>query len=109
MDLDASPTRSPGETADDRHAATARVAAARQRTRKEIGLGQPRVAEVSAARLRLRVTSSAGSILRSGHPWLFAGSLREQNRDGEIGELAVIYDRRDQFLAVGLYDPTSPI
>jgi 23S rRNA (cytosine1962-C5)-methyltransferase len=64
---------------------------------------------VSAARLRLRVTSSAGSILRSGHPWLFAGSLREQNRDGEIGELAVIYDRRDQFLAVGLYDPTSPI
>jgi 23S rRNA (cytosine1962-C5)-methyltransferase len=63
----------------------------------------------AVARLRLRVTASAESILRSGHPWLFADSVREQNRDGEIGELAVIYDRRDQFLGVGLYDPTSPI
>jgi 23S rRNA (cytosine1962-C5)-methyltransferase len=47
--------------------------------------------------------------LRSGHPWLFADSVREQNRDGEIGELAVIYDRKNQFLGVGLYDPTSSI
>jgi 23S rRNA (cytosine1962-C5)-methyltransferase len=63
----------------------------------------------AVARLRLRVTASAESILRSGHPWLFADSIREQNRDGEIGELIVIYDRRDRFLGVGLYDPTSPI
>jgi 23S rRNA (cytosine1962-C5)-methyltransferase len=63
----------------------------------------------AAARLRLRVTASAESILRSGHPWLFADSIREQNRDGEIGELGVVYDRRDVFLGVGLYDPTSPI
>jgi 23S rRNA (cytosine1962-C5)-methyltransferase len=61
------------------------------------------------ARLRLRVTASAESILRSGHPWLFADSIREQNRVGEIGELAVIYDRRDRFLGVGLFDPSSPI
>jgi 23S rRNA (cytosine1962-C5)-methyltransferase len=63
----------------------------------------------AAARLRLRVTASAESILRSGHPWLFADSIREQNREGEIGEIAVVYDRRDSFLGVGLYDPTSPI
>jgi 23S rRNA (cytosine1962-C5)-methyltransferase len=47
--------------------------------------------------------------LRSGHPWLFGDSIREQNRDGEIGELAVVYDRRDLFLGMGLYDPNSPI
>jgi 23S rRNA (cytosine1962-C5)-methyltransferase len=47
--------------------------------------------------------------LRSGHPWLFADSIREQNREGKIGELAVIYDRRDQFLGAGLFDPSSPI
>ena len=63
----------------------------------------------AVARLRLRVTASAETILRSGHPWLFADSIREQNRNGEIGELAVIYDRKDQFLGVGLYDPTSSI
>lgn len=59
--------------------------------------------------LRLRVTATAESILRSGHPWLFADSIREQNREGQPGELAVIYDRKDEFLAVGLYDPDSAI
>jgi 23S rRNA (cytosine1962-C5)-methyltransferase len=57
----------------------------------------------------LRVTASAESVLRSGHPWLFADSIREQNRDGKLGELAVIYDRRDKFLGAGLFDPISPI
>jgi 23S rRNA (cytosine1962-C5)-methyltransferase len=60
-------------------------------------------------RLRLRITAAAETILRSGHPWLFAGSIREQNRAGQAGELAVVYDRADRFLAIGLYDPCSPI
>ena len=60
-------------------------------------------------RLRLRLTATAESIVRSGHPWLFADSIRDQNREGAAGELAVIYDRKDKFLAVGLFDPDSPI
>ena len=60
-------------------------------------------------RLRLRVTATAETILRGGHPWLFADSIREQNRDGQPGELAVIFDRKDKFLAVGLFDPESPL
>ena len=47
--------------------------------------------------------------MRSGHPWLFADSIHEANRTGETGELAVVYDRKDKFLAVGLFDPDSPI
>jgi 23S rRNA (cytosine1962-C5)-methyltransferase len=62
-----------------------------------------------APRLRLRVTATAETLLRGGHPWLFANSIREQNRPGVCGELAVIYDRRDKFLAAGLFDPDSPI
>lgn len=61
------------------------------------------------ARLRLRVTAAAESSIRGGHPWLFASSVREQNRDGRTGELAVIYDRRDRFLAIGLFDADSPL
>ena len=61
------------------------------------------------ARLRLRVTAAAEAQLRAGHPWLFAESIREQNRQGELGEFAVVYDRRDRFLALGLFDPGSPI
>lgn len=60
-------------------------------------------------RLRLRVSPKAETILRGGHPWLFADSVREQNRDGNAGDLAVIYDRKDAFLGIGLFDPGSPI
>nr|WP_233554677.1 23S rRNA (cytosine(2499)-C(5))-methyltransferase [Deinococcus cavernae] len=61
------------------------------------------------SRLRLRVTNAAESHIRAGHPWVYESSVREQNRPGEAGELAVIYDRRDRFLAIGLYDPASPL
>ncbi len=57
----------------------------------------------------MRVTAAAESIIRAGHPWLFADSVREQNRPGLTGELAVIFDRHDKFLAAGLFDPDSPI
>jgi 23S rRNA (cytosine1962-C5)-methyltransferase len=62
---------------------------------------------VAQPRLRLRLTAAAESIVRSGHPWVFSNSIREQNRDGETGELAVVYDRNDRFLAIGLFDPDS--
>lgn len=47
--------------------------------------------------------------MRAGHPWVFADSVRQMNRQGAAGELAVMYDRRNKFLAVGLFDPDSPI
>ncbi len=70
---------------------------------------QPTAASSRAPRLRLRLTTAAESIVRGGHPWVFADSVREQNRAGIPGELAVIYDRHDRFLAVGFFDPDSPI
>ena len=59
--------------------------------------------------VRLRITADAERQIRAGHPWLFAESVREQNRAGATGELAVIYDRQNRFLAVGLFDPGSPL
>ena len=60
-------------------------------------------------RLRLRITAAAETAVRSGHPWVFSDSVLEANRPGTAGELAVIFDRKDKFLAVGLFDPDSPI
>lgn len=60
-------------------------------------------------RLRLRVKAAAESRLRAGHPWLYVDSIVDQNRAGEPGELAAVYDRRNRFLALGLYDPDSPL
>jgi len=64
---------------------------------------------VPIPRLRLRITATAETIIRSGHPWLFADSIRAENRPGRLGELAVIFDRHDKFLAIGLFDPESPL
>lgn len=57
----------------------------------------------------MRLFPRAESAVRAGHPWVFGDSVKSQNRDGQAGELAVIYDRRDRFLALGFYDPSSPI
>lgn len=59
--------------------------------------------------LRVRLLDHAEKKIRQGHPWIFAESITAQNRDGDAGEMAVVYDRHDKFLAVGLYDPGSPI
>src|ERR1039458_571952 len=59
--------------------------------------------------LRLRLAAAAESVVRGGHPWVFAASVRRQNRPGKTGELALIYDRNNEFLAAGLFDPDSPI
>lgn len=59
--------------------------------------------------LRLRITAAAEKALRSGHPWVYSDSIRETNRSGTAGEIAVVFDRQDRFLALGFYDPDSPL
>lgn len=59
--------------------------------------------------MRLRVSAAAERSIRHGHPWVYADSVREQNRPGRMGDLAVVYDRQNRFLALGLLDPSSPI
>jgi len=51
----------------------------------------------------------AESVIRRGHPWVYADSIREQSRPGVAGDLGVVYDRSDRFLALGLWDPDSPL
>jgi 23S rRNA (cytosine1962-C5)-methyltransferase len=63
----------------------------------------------ASTRLRLRLSPAAEKAVHSGHPWILSESVRDLNREGRAGELAVIYSRDDKFLAVGLYDPASPI
>lgn len=60
-------------------------------------------------RLKVRLTPAAERAVRGGHPWVFADRIRELSRTGNAGDLAVVYDRHDRFLAIGLYDPDSPI
>ena len=59
--------------------------------------------------LKVRLTSAAESAIRRGHPWVYADSIRECSRPGNAGDLAVVYNRLDRFLAFGLWDPDSPL
>ena len=63
----------------------------------------------SDRRLAVRVTPDALRRLRGGHPWLFEGSIRSVSHEGAPGDLAVVFDDDRQFVAIGLFDPSSPI
>ncbi|MFC1974839.1 class I SAM-dependent rRNA methyltransferase [Chloroflexota bacterium] len=63
----------------------------------------------AARRIAVRVTPEAERALRRGHPWLFDQAIRQQSHEGVPGDLAVIFDRKRRFLAVGLYDPHASI
>jgi len=63
----------------------------------------------SSTRLAVRVTPDAQRRIRAGHPWLYDGSIRSVNHKGEPGDLAVVFDDDRRFVAIGLWDPASPI
>lgn len=63
----------------------------------------------SERRVALRVTNDALRHVRSGHPWLFDRSIISPKATGKAGDLAVVFDGKRRFAAIGLYDPSSPI
>lgn len=72
----------------------------------------PRITAIPAyseERVAIRVTPAAERAIRQGHPWLYADAITRQNHEASPGDIAVVFDRKGRFLAVGLYDPHSPI
>ncbi|HAV78835.1 MAG TPA: hypothetical protein DCX53_15905 [Anaerolineae bacterium] len=63
----------------------------------------------SSRRIAFRVTPPAERAIRMRHPWVFDQSITELSHTGAPGDLAVIFDNKRQFLAIGLYDPGSSI
>jgi 23S rRNA (cytosine1962-C5)-methyltransferase len=59
--------------------------------------------------VKLQVTNSAMASLHRGHPWLYAERIKAESHQGQPGDLAVVFDARRRFVAVGLYDPLSAI
>ena len=63
----------------------------------------------SASRLAVKVTPDALRQIRGGHPWVYEASITSIKGDGASGDLAVVFDDDRNFVAIGLYDPASPI
>tara|TARA_Y100001934_G_C12353711_1_gene776869 strand:- start:563 stop:1750 length:1188 start_codon:yes stop_codon:yes gene_type:complete len=59
--------------------------------------------------VKIRLKPAAERAVRGGHPWVFGDSVKSESRQGQLGDLATIYDRNDKFLAIGIYEPESPI
>jgi len=69
-----------------------------------------RLPALSSKNIACRVKAAAERAIRQGHPWVYENAIVRQSQSGQAGDLAVIYDRAEnQFLAIGLYDPFSPI
>jgi 23S rRNA (cytosine1962-C5)-methyltransferase len=63
----------------------------------------------TAERVAVRVTKDAQRQIRGGHPWVFDASVTSVRPGGRAGDLAVVFDDRRNFMAIGLLDPDSPI
>lgn len=59
--------------------------------------------------IALHIHNAAEQALRRGHPWVFENSIVKQSQPGKPGDLAVIFDYKRKFLAIGIFDPASPI
>ncbi|MCY3832297.1 MAG: class I SAM-dependent rRNA methyltransferase [Chloroflexi bacterium] len=69
-----------------------------------------RLPSAAEKNISVRVKGAAERAIQQGHPWVFEDAILRQSHLGNAGDLAVIYDRdKNNFLAVGLYDPLSPI
>ncbi len=72
-------------------------------------LGPDGVDAEAPRRLAVRVTRDALRRIREPHPWVYDRSITSVKGDGRPGDLAVVFDDRNRFAAIGLYDPASPI
>ncbi len=64
---------------------------------------------VGDKRMAVRVTPDARRQIAAGHPWVFNESITSISHRGVVGDLAVIFDNDRNFVAIGLWDPGSPI
>ena len=64
---------------------------------------------VSGRRIAVRLSAAALREVRAGSPWVFDGSITSAAEPAAAGDLAVIFDDKRRFAAIGLWDPASPV
>ena len=58
---------------------------------------------------KIKISKKFQKKIRSGYPWIFYYQVQNRNIPGALGDIGVVYDADNQFLAIGLYDPFSDI
>jgi len=61
-------------------------------------------------RLAIKLSKAGERSVRSGHPWIFEKAITKLSKEGNVGDIAIIYGTKsNKVIGVGLYDPHSPI
>lgn len=59
--------------------------------------------------IRIKISKTLEGKIRKGYPWIFHYQIQNEDVAGKSGDLAVVYDSKNCFLAIGLFDPESDI
>ena len=59
--------------------------------------------------IKIKISKQLQNKIRKGFPWVYYYQLSNRKVSGKAGDLGVIYDSSNRFLAVGLFDPFSDI
>jgi 23S rRNA (cytosine1962-C5)-methyltransferase len=60
--------------------------------------------------LAVKLSVAGERSVRKQHPWIFSESIEKINKEGNAGDIAVIFSHNgNKPIGVGLYDPHSPI
>ncbi len=60
--------------------------------------------------IAIKLTPTAERLVKKGHPWVYSDSILKASKEGETGDVCVLFDAKDNALyAVGLFDKNSPI
>lgn len=62
-----------------------------------------------APAVSVQVTPAAEKSIKKGHPWVYAEAVVKTSREADAGDIAAIFSSKREFVALGLFDPTSPI
>ncbi len=63
----------------------------------------------STDNISVQLTPAVVRVVKKGHPWIFDKGIIKQNKPGNPGDLAILYDQKRKFIGIGLLDPESPI
>jgi len=59
--------------------------------------------------IKIQISKTLQEKIRKGHPWIFHYQVQNETSGGKPGDLGVVYDSNNRFLAIGLFDPESDI
>jgi len=66
--------------------------------------------EITTKVISVKLRPKAERMVKKRHPWVFEDSIVKQSVVANSGDVVVVYDnKKNKFLACGLYDPHSPI